>query len=79
MTAFPIAPPVRALVRKELLEYRHHRMIVLTATILPVVFLILPMANLALFDPDRSVGGTNLAVGQAMLTSAPRCFDPITS
>ncbi|MBK6561601.1 ABC transporter permease subunit [Candidatus Amarobacter glycogenicus] len=66
MTAFPIAPPVRALVRKELREYRHHRMIVLTATILPIVFLILPMANLALFDPDRSVGGTNLAVGQAM-------------
>jgi ABC-2 type transport system permease protein len=66
MTAFPLAPPVRALVRKELREYRHHRTIVLTATILPIVFLILPMANLAVFDPERSVGGTNLAVGQAM-------------
>ncbi|MEO8541588.1 MAG: hypothetical protein ABI577_17735, partial [bacterium] len=63
MTAFAVAPPVRALIRKELREYRHHRMIVLTATVLPIVFLILPIANLALFDPERSIGGVNLAVG----------------
>jgi ABC-2 type transport system permease protein len=66
MTAFAVAPPVRALIRKELREYRHHRMIVLTATILPVVFLILPVVNLIAFHPGRSVGGVNLAVGQAM-------------
>jgi ABC-2 type transport system permease protein len=66
MTAFTVALPVRALIRKELREYRHHRMIVLTATILPVAFLILPIANLILFDPGRSPGGVNLAVGQAM-------------
>jgi ABC-2 type transport system permease protein len=66
MTAFTVAPPVRALIRKELREYRHHRMIVLTATVLPIVFLILPIANLAFFDPERSIGGVNLAVGQAM-------------
>ncbi len=66
MTSFAVAPPVRALIRKELREYRHHRMIVLTATVLPIVFLILPIANLALFDPENAIGGVNLAVGQAM-------------
>ncbi|MGE0602046.1 MAG: ABC transporter permease subunit [Dehalococcoidia bacterium] len=66
MTAFAITPPVRALVRKELREFRHHRMIVLTATILPIAFLILPIANLIFFDPERSVGGADFAVGQAM-------------
>ncbi len=66
MTAFSVAPPVRALVRKELREFRHHRMILLTATVLPIAFLILPIANLALFDPERSIGGPNFAVGQAM-------------
>ena len=66
MTTFAVAPPVRALIRKELREYRHHRMIVLTATILPVAFLILPVLNLLLFDADSSVGGVNFAVGQAM-------------
>lgn len=66
MTAFAVAPPVRALIRKELREYRHHRMIVMTATVLPIVFLILPIANLVVFDPEKSIGGVNLAVGQAM-------------
>ncbi|MGE3076484.1 MAG: ABC transporter permease subunit [Dehalococcoidia bacterium] len=66
MTAFTVAPPVRALVRKELREFRHHRMIVITATILPIAFLILPIANLIFFDPERSVGGADFAVGQAM-------------
>lgn len=66
MTAFAVAPPVRALIRKELREYRHHRMIVMTATVLPIVFLILPIANLIVFDPEKSIGGVNLAVGQAM-------------
>jgi ABC-2 type transport system permease protein len=66
MTAFAVAPPVRALIRKELREYRHHRMILLTAVILPVVFLVLPIVNLMMFDPARSPGGVDFAVGQAM-------------
>lgn len=66
MTSFAVAPPVRALIRKELREYRHHRMIVITATVLPIVFLLLPIANLAAFDPEKAIGGVNLAVGQAM-------------
>ena len=66
MTAFAVAPPIRALIRKELREYRHHRMILMTATVLPIVFLILPIANLVVFDPEKSIGGVNLAVGQAM-------------
>lgn len=66
MTAFAVAPPVRALIRKELREFRHHRMIMMTATVLPIVFLILPIVNLVIFDPEKSIGGINLAVGQAM-------------
>lgn len=66
MTAFSVAPPVRALIRKELREFRHHRMIMITATVLPIVFLILPIVNLVIFDPEKSIGGINLAVGQAM-------------
>lgn len=66
MSVIQIAPPVRALVRKELREYRHHRMIVLTATILPVAFLFLPVMNLVLYDAERAIGGVDFAVGQAM-------------
>ena len=66
MSVVQIAPPVRALVRKELREYRHHRMIVLTATILPIAFLFLPVMNLVLYDADRAIGGVDFAVGQAM-------------
>ena len=66
MSAFAVAPPVRALIRKELREYRHHRMILLTAVILPVVFLVLPIVNLMFYDPARSPGGVDFAVGQAM-------------
>jgi uncharacterized membrane protein YozB (DUF420 family) len=55
MTRLAVAPPVKALIRKELREYRNHRMIVLTATVLPIVFLILPVVNLALFDPQKSI------------------------
>lgn len=66
MTVLNVTPPVRALVRKELREYRHHRMIVLTATILPIAFLFLPVVNLVLYDADRAIGGVDFAVGQAM-------------
>ncbi|GMV86071.1 MAG: hypothetical protein AMXMBFR80_19260 [Dehalococcoidia bacterium] len=66
MSLVAVAPPVRALVRKEWREFRHHRMILMTATILPVAFLVLPILNLVFFDLDRAPGGVNLAVGQAM-------------
>ncbi len=66
MSRVSVAPPVRALVRKEWREFRHHRMILLTATILPIAFLVLPILNLVFFDIDRAPGGVNLAVGQAM-------------
>lgn len=66
MSVMAVAPPVRALVRKEWREFRHHRMILMTATILPIAFLVLPILNLIFFDIDRAPGGVNLAVGQAM-------------
>lgn len=66
MIAHIVAPPVLALTRKELRELRRHRLIVITATILPVAFLILPVANLLFYDPARAIGGPDFAVGQAM-------------
>jgi ABC-2 type transport system permease protein len=66
MSVMTVAPPVRALMRKEWREFRHHRMILTTATILPIAFLILPILNLVFFDIDRAPGGVNVAVGQAM-------------
>ena len=66
MSLLTIQPPVRALARKELRELRRHRMIVLTATILPVAFLVLPVLNLLFYDPARAIGGPDFAVGQAM-------------
>ncbi|MCC7366268.1 MAG: ABC transporter permease [Dehalococcoidia bacterium] len=66
MTTLQVSMPVRALVRKELREYRRHRMIMLTAVILPIAFLVLPIVNLVLFNAETSLGGVDLAVGQAM-------------
>lgn len=66
MNAVIARPPVRALARKELRELRRHRMIVATAAILPVAFLVLPVANLLFYDPARAIGGPDFAVGQAM-------------
>jgi ABC-2 type transport system permease protein len=66
MTILALQPPVRAIARKELRELRRHRMIVLTAAILPIVFLILPVLNLLFYNAVRTVGGPDFAVGQAM-------------
>ncbi len=66
MSVITVAPPVRALIRKELREFRHHRMILMTATVLPIAFLVLPILNLVFFDAVRSPGGVDVAVGQAM-------------
>jgi ABC-2 type transport system permease protein len=66
MIAHALTPPVRALIRKELREFRHHRMIFFSAIILPVAFLVLPVINLMVVDPAKLPGGVNIAVGQAM-------------
>jgi ABC-2 type transport system permease protein len=63
-----LSPAVKALVRKELREYRHHRSILLTALGLPVVFLFLPVIYLGGFDPGAGVDDVRMAVGQAMFT-----------
>ena len=43
---------VRAIVRKELREYRHNRSIVLAMAILPLVFLIEPLVSVSLLGPS---------------------------
>jgi ABC-2 type transport system permease protein len=66
MTLVAANPAVMALARKELRELRRHRMIVITAAVLPLAFLVLPILNLLLYDPGRAIGGPDFAVGQAM-------------
>jgi ABC-2 type transport system permease protein len=66
MTLVAANPAVMALARKELRELRRHRMIVVTAAVLPLAFLVLPILNLLLYDPGRAIGGPDFAVGQAM-------------
>ena len=66
MSVATIPPPVRALVRKELREFRQHRMILVTAVALPVAFLLLPVVNLLAYNPEDAIGGVDFAVGQAM-------------
>ena len=66
MSVLAVAPPVRALIRKEWREFRHHRMILMTATMLPIAFLVLLILNLVFYSAERAPGGVNLAVGQAM-------------
>ena len=59
-------PAMRALIRKEFREYRHHRAILITGLGLPLVFMMLPFLNLVGFDPDSGPEKVNLAVGQSM-------------
>lgn len=66
MTILAANPATMALARKELRELRRHRMIVISATILPLAFLLLPVLNLLLYAPGRAIGGPDFAVGQAM-------------
>jgi ABC-2 type transport system permease protein len=70
MTAMPLrrpllAAPVRALIRKELREYRSHRMILITALGMPSVFMLLPFLNLIGLQPEEQKQ-IDIAVGQAM-------------
>jgi ABC-2 type transport system permease protein len=58
---------VRAVIRKEFQEYRRNRLILLTAAILPVVFLAIPAVTVALLPPDAPAEAVTAVVGQAML------------
>lgn len=60
--------PVRAFIRKELREYRHHRSIILTALGLPAVFMLLPVLYLLSLEPDVTRDDLDMAMGQAMFT-----------
>jgi ABC-2 type transport system permease protein len=61
-----VSPAVKALMRKELREYRNHRMILISAILLPLAFLFLPMVALVALPADATPTKINLAVGQAI-------------
>lgn len=60
-------PRVRAVIRKEFGEYRRNRMIVLTAALVPLIFLAIPAITLAVLPPDAPSEAVRAIVGQAML------------
>ncbi len=60
-------PPIRAVIRKEFLEYRRNRLILLTMAILPVVFLIIPIVTIVALPDEAPAAVVSGIVGQAML------------
>lgn len=63
-----VSPAMRALMRKELREYREHRMILFTAVLLPLAFLILPLIALVALPDTAKPREVDIAVGQAIFT-----------
>ena len=61
---------VGAVIRKELAEFRRNRLIVTTAAILPVVFLISPTASILAFKATADTAQLGTRVGYALLFPA---------
>jgi ABC-2 type transport system permease protein len=61
------ATRVRAVVRKELRDYRRNRFIVLTMAITPVVFIILPIVDILSLPADTPTSRLDKLVGVALL------------
>jgi len=59
---------VRAVVRKELREYRRNRFVVGTMVALPVIFLVIPTLSVLGITTGTSLAGAKAAVGSALFT-----------
>jgi len=58
---------IRAVIRKELRDYRRNRFIFLTMTIMPFLFLALPMIDVFLIKPSASSAMLDKRLGAALL------------
>jgi len=61
------ATRVRSVIRKELRDYRRNRFIFLTMTIMPVLFLALPMIDIFLIKASASSAALNKRLGLSLL------------
>lgn len=61
-------PRVRAVIRKELLEYRRNKFVIGTMVALPLLFLILPLGSLVTIKADAPAGAIKALVGSQSLT-----------
>jgi ABC-type transport system involved in multi-copper enzyme maturation permease subunit len=59
---------VRAVLRKELREYRRNKFVVGTMVVLPVIFLVIPIGNVLAVGPSMSVEAMRATVGGVTLT-----------
>jgi len=59
---------VRAIVKKELREYRRNRFIVGTMIALPVIFIVIPITNVLAVKASTSPEGVKVSVGGALFT-----------
>lgn len=59
---------VRAVVRKELREFRRNKLVIATMIVLPLLFLILPTSTVLAIKPDVPAATLRTAVGGTMLT-----------
>jgi ABC-type Na+ efflux pump permease subunit len=61
-------PRVRAVIRKELREYRRNKFVIGTMVALPLLFLILPLGSLVTIKADAPAGAIKALVGSQSLT-----------
>lgn len=61
------ATRVRSVIRKELRDYRRNRFIFLTMTVMPVIFLAVPMVDIFLIKASASSAALNKRLGLALL------------
>ena len=58
---------VRAVVRKELREFRRNKLVIVTMAALPMVFIAVPLAGVLAIKPGTDPGAIKAAVGSALL------------
>lgn len=58
---------VRAVMRKELREFRRNKLVFFTMAVLPLFFITIPLASVLAIKPGTAAGAVKAAVGSAML------------
>lgn len=59
---------ILAVMRKELREFRRNKFVIVTMIVMPIVFLVIPMANVLTIGQGMSTGAVRAIVGGANLT-----------
>jgi len=63
-----VTPQIRAVIRKELREFRRNKFVVGTMIVLPLLFLLIPIGNVLAIGDNASFNVAKATVGGALLT-----------